>query len=437
MATRDVRLITYDPGHFHAALVQKEMYPGVSPRVHVYAPLGQDLLEHLGRIAAFNARAHQPTAWELEVHTSDNPLARMVQERPGNVVVFSGRNRGKIDNILAALDAGMNVLADKPLVIRVEDLGKLQAALDLAAARGLVALDIMTERHEVTTQLQRELIHDPEVFGTIDPGSDDRPSVFLESEHFLCKTVAGVPNRRPAWFFDVEQAGEGLSDVGTHLVDLVPWILFPEQAVHTEEIQLLKASRVPTVLSKSDFQKVTGEPDYPAILAPYVVSNQLLYYCNTTVSYALRGVHVWLNVSWNFEAAPGIGDRHLARFRGTRSQIEIRQGPAEHFRPEVYVVPLDHAELPQVKAAVQQRLGQLQGRYPGVGVEEVQDKLRLVIPDSLHIGHEAHFAQVMRQFLGYLDNPTALPAWEKANMLARYHVTTHGVELARAGYPRG
>src|SRR3954465_9514850 len=93
----DVRLLTYDPGHFHAALVQKETYPGVSPRVHVFARLGADLLAHLGRIAAFNTRAHDPTNWELEIHTSDDPLKRMLAEKPGNVVVVSGRNRGKID----------------------------------------------------------------------------------------------------------------------------------------------------------------------------------------------------------------------------------------------------------------------------------------------------------------------------------------------------
>jgi hypothetical protein len=49
-----VRLVTLEPGHFHAALVQKEMYPGVDPTVHVYAALGPDLLAHLGRIAGFN-----------------------------------------------------------------------------------------------------------------------------------------------------------------------------------------------------------------------------------------------------------------------------------------------------------------------------------------------------------------------------------------------
>jgi len=38
-----VQLITLDPGHFHAALVQKEMYEGVDSTVHVYAPGGNDV----------------------------------------------------------------------------------------------------------------------------------------------------------------------------------------------------------------------------------------------------------------------------------------------------------------------------------------------------------------------------------------------------------
>ena len=39
----DIRLMTLDPGHFHAALVQKQSAPGVASLVHVYAPLGPDL----------------------------------------------------------------------------------------------------------------------------------------------------------------------------------------------------------------------------------------------------------------------------------------------------------------------------------------------------------------------------------------------------------
>src|SRR5215510_505488 len=113
----DVRLTTLDPGHFHAALVQKEMYPGVARRVYVYAPLGQDLVEHLGRVARYNNRAENPTAWELVVKTGPDFLEQMLKERPGNVVVISGRNQGKIDLINASLDAGLNVLVDKPWIL--------------------------------------------------------------------------------------------------------------------------------------------------------------------------------------------------------------------------------------------------------------------------------------------------------------------------------
>src|SRR5262245_22599928 len=68
-ANATVRLMTVVPGHCHAGLVQKEMYPGVDKRVDVYAPLGPGLLEHLNRIASFNRRAERPSSWEREVHT--------------------------------------------------------------------------------------------------------------------------------------------------------------------------------------------------------------------------------------------------------------------------------------------------------------------------------------------------------------------------------
>ncbi|MFO0880881.1 MAG: putative oxidoreductase C-terminal domain-containing protein [Gemmataceae bacterium] len=427
----DVRLMTYAPGHFHAALIQKEMYPGVSPRVHVYSPLDADLLAHLGRIAAFNSRAVAPTSWEMEVHTGPQSLSRLLQDRPGNVVVLSGRNRGKIDALLAALEAGLHVLADKPWVIRVEDLPRLSRALETAQQRGLIALDVMTERWEVTTQLQRELLQDPAVFGTIEPGSESQPSVVLESEHFLCKTVAGVPLRRPTWFFDTDQAGEGLSDVGTHLVDLVPWLLFPNQPISLSEIELLRGSRIPTMISRADFQKVTGEKEFPPALTERIISAQLLYYCNNTLLYRLRGIHVWLCVSWAFEAAPGQGDRHLARFQGTLSSVEVRQGAVERFIPEVYIVPRQAGHHHSLRRAIEARLRLLQPRFSGVGLTDLGDKFRLEVPDRLRIGHEAHFAEVVRQFLAYLNEPSRLPSWEKSNMLAKYHVTTNGVELAR------
>ena len=100
----EIRFVTLDPGHFHASLVQKEMYPDVSPVVHVYAPLGSDLTDHLNRIARFNLRPDRPTAWRLEVHTGPDPLERMVRDRAGNAVVISGRNRGKVERIVVDME---------------------------------------------------------------------------------------------------------------------------------------------------------------------------------------------------------------------------------------------------------------------------------------------------------------------------------------------
>jgi predicted dehydrogenase len=423
--------MTLDPGHFHAALVQRKMYPGVAPQVDVYASLGPDLLAHLSRITGFNTRPDHPTAWQLEVHAGPDPLGRLLRDRPGNVVVLSGRNRAKIDYLLAAVQAGLHVLADKPWIIAPEDFPKLESALHTADEKGLVAYDIMTERHEITSVLQKELVNDPEIFGQALPGTEEEPGVFMESVHFLMKTVAGVPNRRPAWFFDIHQQGEGLTDVGTHLVDLVPWILFPGRPIdYRSDVRVLAGKRWPTTLRRADFHKVTGEGDFPVFLAGQVLGDRLDYYCNTRVSYLVRGIHTRLNVLWEFEAAAGAGDSHLAVFRGSRSGIEVRQGQEQNYRPELYVRPAPGSEKKAVLAALQHKIGNLQGGYPGVMVQDLGNRLWVTIPDRYRVGHEAHFGEVMSNFLRYVQNPGTLPAWERANMLAKYFVTTRGVEVA-------
>lgn len=104
----EAQLIIVDPGHFHVSLLQREMYTSVAGRVSVYAPLGPELLDYLNRISLFNTRKDNPTRWELDVHCSADPMREMLRDRAGNVVVFTGRNRGKIDRILASLSAGLN-----------------------------------------------------------------------------------------------------------------------------------------------------------------------------------------------------------------------------------------------------------------------------------------------------------------------------------------
>jgi hypothetical protein len=57
--------------------------------------------------------------------------------------------------------------------------------------------------------------------------------------------------------------------------------------------------------------------------------------------------------------------------------------------------------------------------------------MHISIPDMLRTGHEAHFAEVVSEFLKYVATPGALPKWEHPHLLAKYFVTTQGVAHAR------
>jgi len=424
----EARLIVVDPGHFHASLIQKEMYPFLAKQVSVYAPLGPDVLDYLQRIAFFNTRKDSPTSWNIELHTGPDFFERMLHDRPGNVVILTGRNRPKIDRVTASIEAGLNALVDKPWIIRSADMPKLERALDEADQKGLAAYDIMTERYEITSILQRELVNDGNIFGKLAPGSEAQPAISATSVHHLMKVVAGVPLRRPAWFFDVAETGEGLADVGTHVVDLVQWTAFPDEALdYRTDVRILGGRRWPTVISRPDFQRVTGESEFPAYLAKAVQNGKLDYFCNNSVSYALRGVHVKLDILWNWEAPEGAGDTYEAAFQGTRSRIELRQGKAEHNIPELYVIP----QSPDVFDALKKKVAALESRYPGLAVSVTGSEARIGIPTRFRVGHEAHFAQVTSKFFEYLKAPRTIPAWEKPNMLVKYFIATKGVEAGR------
>jgi predicted dehydrogenase len=424
-----IRLITLDPAHFHAALVQKQMLPGIDKRVAVYAPLGPDLLAHLRLIEQFNSRLDHPTSWELDVHCSSRSLEEMIAARPGNMVVLAGHNRSKISKIKASLEAGLNVLSDKPWIIRAGDFPALEATLSLAVQKGLVAYDMMTERHEITTILQRELVNDPDVFGALIPPDPDNPGVFMESTHHILKTVAGAPNPRPPFFFDILDQGEGLTDVGTHLVDLAHWTLFPDRALdYRQDIHVQGGKRWVTPITAAQFQQITGAAPFPADLAPYVHGDRLDYYCNNQVDYKVRGAQVRLRVLWDWESPAGV-DFHHAIYRGTHASVEVRQTVKENYRPELLVAPNATGRHADITTAVRARIERLQRTYPGVGCETAGDELHISIPDRYRVGHEAHFAQVVAEFMKYMASPRSMPAWERPNMLAKYFVTTTGVQM--------
>jgi Putative oxidoreductase C terminal domain len=320
------------------------------------------------------------------------------------------------------------VLADKPLIVDRQELAVLEAVLNAADERGLIVYDMSSGGRQATiATLTRLLREDPEVFGDPVLGTRTDPGVTAASVHHIMKQVAGVPNLRPPWFFDITQQGESLADVGTHLVDRVHSTLFPEQTIdYRTDIHLHEASRWPTTLSKAQFRQVTGEPGWPDYLGPWIGGDALDYFCNTSVQYEIRGVHVSLETRWNWEAQAG-DDTHTACYRGSRARLELRQGAEDGYRSELYVVP-----VADIAAALERRITALQTTHPKVGLAKLGREWRVTVPDELRIGHEAHFAQMTRRFIADVEHRRPPPAWEKPNTVAKYYVCTEGVALSHA-----
>jgi hypothetical protein len=184
------------------------------------------------------------------------------------------------------------------------------------------------------------------------------------------------------------------------------------------------AERWPTRLSLAQFREVTGEAGWPDFLAPWLKSDVLDYFCNGRLHYEIRGIHVGLECRWDWQTEAG-DDTHSACYRGTRARLELRQGSAEGYRARLYVVP--EAEI---AAALERRIAALQAELPGIGLDQRDGEWRVVMPDGLRLGHDAHFAAFTRQFLAYVEDPCTFPAHYRPNLLAKYHVTTEGVALS-------
>jgi len=424
-----VKLITLDPGHFHAALVQKIMYDNVSPDVHVYAPEGPDYLQHLDKIKSYNIRSEDPTSWNEIIYTGNDFIEKMLAEKAGNVVVISGNNRKKADYISKSIDAGFNVLADKPMIIFYEDYPKLVDAFNHAREKNLLLYDIMSERYEVTTILQKMVSQKEEIFGKLTAGTSKEPAISMISVHNFSKIVSGTPLIRPAWFFDVNQQGEGIVDVSTHLIDLVQWEGFPEQIINPEDINLIEAKRWPTILSKEEFKGVTGLDNYPDFLMKDVKDKQLDVFANGDILYKIKGIWARVTVKWNYEAPTGGGDTHHFLMHGTLCDLVIRQDVQEHYLPTLYIENVRGMSMDVFIGKLKNILSSLP--YDSLQIESVDAKtLRINVPDKYRVGEEAYFGQVTEKFLGYLKTGK-LPEWEVAGMITKYYITTEALKMAK------
>jgi predicted dehydrogenase len=403
-------LLVLDPGHFHAALTLRASHPRVAAEVFVYAGEGPELRDFLSLLERFNHRPEHPTSWRLVVITCADPLARLLEERRGDVVILAGRNGGKARTIHRLHDAGFHVLADKPWVVHADDLDHVRASL----AGGPRVVEIMTGRHDVAARVLKRLVDAADVFGAF---RSEGPAIELESVHQLEKRVDGVPLRRPWWFFDIRVQGSGPVDIPTHLVDQTQWLL-DGTAGTAAETTLLSTRAWSTRVPADAFYRITGETAFPRALGPFLDGDALSYLCNAELVYRIGAITARAAARWDLSAPAGGGDAHCAIAHGTRADIRLEQSAHTGGRRRLFVEP--RADADAVARGMIDALAAARVDFPGMGVERAGGgRCEVTIPAALDSGHESHFPRVLDDFLDAMDD-RHWPAALAERTLAKY-----------------
>lgn len=430
----EIELIVLAPGHFHANLLQKNAIARISNSVFVYAATEDaGLKQYLSAIESFNKRDDNPTSWQTIVYYGDDFLDKMVAEKKGNVVVLAGNNKEKTEYILNAVDAGLNVLSDKPMAISQEDFLLLEKVYAHAETQNVLLYDMMTERYDLLNIVEKELINDHDFFGKLQTGTPEDPAVYMESVHHFYKEVSGTPLIRPAWYYDVEQQGEGIADVTTHLIDLLFWKCFPEQSInYNTDIGNISSTHWPTGIRLEQFTKSTGEASFPDYLQKYINNSVLNVYANGTLHFNIKNRNISMKVIWDYEAPKGSGDTFMSIVKGTKAMLKTVQNKEQNFIKQLYAQKPEEMDEELFSSHLQKAVGKIQKTYPFISVSptSLNGEYLINIPVEYRDGHESHFKYVAESFFNFLVNGD-MPEWEKANTLAKYYITTQAVELSK------
>lgn len=429
------RIIVLDPGHFHAGLLQMHRIEGMCDTVSVYAPEGPELGGYLYNINYYNNRKHNPTQWVVEQYVGEDYLEKMLSEAEGNTVVISGNNQKKTRYIYESIKAGYNVLADKPMAISKEDFALLEKSYKLAEKRGLVLYELMTERYDIYNVVEKALLHNKEVFGELLKGTKNEPAVEMESVHYFCRiSSSGKASSRPAWYYDVEQQGEGIADVTTHLIDLVQWSCFPDESIrYGKDVVLTDAEHWPTLVTADDYTLSTRTEAYPEYLQKDINEEGVLeVMANGKLSFEMKGVNVAITVHWPFLTPQGGGGTSQSIKRGSRSTIEILQNEQTGYKKNFYVVRAEGVCAEEFDVALQRAVAELNGENPYITVTAEEGGRYLIEFSKESLGsHENHFGQVAANYFRYIKEHKA-PRWERDNALSKYWITTEGVAKAKS-----
>ena len=120
-----------------------------------------------------------------------------------NMLLTARINCDKPEYIIRALEAGLGVVADKPMATRMEDVDAIEAA---AKKSGAPLYLMLTERFGEAICTAKKLI-DEGAIGTV-------------AQQYLVRPHRLHPTKRPAWMYDHARYGGIISAIGVHDVDL-------------------------------------------------------------------------------------------------------------------------------------------------------------------------------------------------------------------------
>jgi len=258
-------------------------------------------------------------------------------------------------------------------------------------------------------------VDDREVFGGFAVDRASKPAIEQESVHHFEKRVDGAPLRRPWWYFDSRVQGGGAVDIPTHQVDQAQWLLDAD-AAPAEAPTLLAARGWSTRVPLDVFTRISRADEVPPELRGALEGNALRVFCNAELTYRLRGATVRAATRWEVSSPPGGGDTSRLVLRGRAAEIRVEQSAETGFRRRVVVEGRgDAAELARHLARVLAG-----GEWPGAQARALDAaSYEIDVPPALEVGHEAHFAELLDELLGWIDTGHR-PAALATRTLAKY-----------------
>ena len=105
--------------------------------------------------------------------------------------------------------------------------------------------------------------------------------------------------------------------------------------------------------------------------------------------------------------------------RGTKADLELRQGAEEKYRATLYIRAAPGLPADDFASVIEKVKAKMQQKYPGFDLIKKGNEW-IVKPGTFKGTNSAEVA------IGYILN-NAMPAWEVPNMIAKYYTTTRGI----------